>query len=93
MELTIGEFSIEMLDSIKNTSNKIHFDLTHVEDLDNIFQGTSTQFNHKITSMELRHIKENWEDFKDNVIFYFDVVTDNNIAKGIPIPGKDFIPF
>ena len=43
--------------------------------------------------VELRHLKENWEDFKDNVIFYFDVVTDNNIAEGIPIPGKDFIPF
>lgn len=66
---TVEDFSVQTLDKQVLNNNKIHFDLTHVEDINNVLNGTGEHAD-KITGVELRHIKSNWNRFKGNVKFY-----------------------
>jgi RHS repeat-associated protein len=47
---------------------KIHFDLTNMNDVEGVINGTS--YPDSVTSYELNYIKNNWEHFKSNVVFY-----------------------
>jgi hypothetical protein len=61
---------LETLDKAAATGRKVHFDLTHVEDLANILAGKG-KFANTVTAQELRHITPNWE-FKDIFKIYID---------------------
>ena len=49
--------------------NYIHFDLTNMQDIDGILNGTS-QYMNRTTSGELRHIHDNWDRLSGNIKFY-----------------------
>ena len=60
------------LDTIENTvkqGNYIHFDLTYMQDIDGILNGTS-QYMDRVTSGELIYIRDNWDRFSGNIKFY-----------------------
>ncbi|MEW8105817.1 MAG: DUF6531 domain-containing protein [Candidatus Thiodiazotropha endolucinida] len=48
----------------------IHFDLTHIENLEQVINGT--YLPESVTSYELRYIRSNWSRFRTNVEFYRD---------------------
>lgn len=50
-------------------SNSIHFDLTNMNDINNVLNNKG-QFANAITSQEIRYIRNNWHRFKNNVRFY-----------------------
>ncbi len=48
---------------------KIRFDLTHMKDISGILNKTGP-YRAKVTSYELRWLRDNWSSARDNVIFY-----------------------
>ena len=63
------QFSKKMIDIIHASNGRIHFDLTHVKDLRGILKNKGPHKD-KVTSHELRYLKQNWAKFKNNVSFY-----------------------
>ncbi|MCL2323426.1 MAG: RHS repeat-associated core domain-containing protein, partial [Oscillospiraceae bacterium] len=49
--------------------NKIHFDLTNVRNIDGALGGYGPYAN-SVTSLELKYLFDNWDTYKDTVIFY-----------------------
>jgi RHS repeat-associated protein len=74
----ILEYSFHMIEKTVKDGNTIHFDLTYIEDLSGVLNATG-KYGDKITSKELRFIKDNWDKFKYNVKFYKD-----GIEVGVP---------
>lgn len=72
-DVTIQQYSKKMLDHAADSGQKVHFDLTHVSDIDNVLAGKG-QFSDNITSVELRYIRDKWDDFKTKPSFYRDGV-------------------
>ena len=61
-------FSLSTLDAAAASGRPVVFDLTNMEDVPGVLDGSAHA--DKVTSKELRHIKDNWDDkFKDNVVF------------------------
>jgi hypothetical protein len=67
--LSIVEHSLSTIDSTAAAGRKIHFDLTHMEDLPGVLSGTGPHAN-AITSIEIRHIQANWSRLEKSVRFY-----------------------
>jgi hypothetical protein len=64
-----AEFSKQTLLNQVKTGNRIHFDLTHIDDLAGVVQGTGQQAG-KVTSIELRFLRDNWSKFERITTFY-----------------------
>lgn len=62
-------FSTDTIDDTARQGNFIHFDLTNMQDLEGILNGTSPYVG-RITSGELRYIRDNWDRLSGNVKFY-----------------------
>ena len=62
------EYSIQNMNNTVNSGNKIHFDLTYMDDLEGVLNGTS--YVNSVTSGELNYIHNNWNFFQENVHFY-----------------------
>ena len=61
--------SIHHLNLLIKHNNVLHFDLTYMEDIDNLLIGNGIHAD-KITSYELRYVRDNWSIFKFNTKFY-----------------------
>ena len=57
-----------MIDKTVASGNKIHFDLTYMQNIDGVLNGTYKP--NAITSTELNYIKNNWIRLKESVKFY-----------------------
>lgn len=64
-------FSKIIIDETVTVENKIHFDLTYMNDVENILNNTGPYAN-TITAGELRYIRDNWSRFDGFVKFYKD---------------------
>jgi hypothetical protein len=68
--------SIRLLNDAADSGRMVHFDLTNMDDLAGIVQGTSVHQN-AVTTQEFLHIVKNWKPqdghpgFEKNVKFYF----------------------
>jgi hypothetical protein len=69
IEKNIVQFSLETLDQAAASGRKVHFDLTHVKELEDVLLKKG-KFADSVTAQELRHITQNWEKFKNIVTFY-----------------------
>jgi hypothetical protein len=68
-ELTWLQHSIQTMEQQTAMGKNIRFDLTHMQDLQNILQNKGPYAN-TVTAGELRHIQSNWSRFQRNVFFY-----------------------
>lgn len=66
---TFVQHSIDTMEQALRNSDNIHFDLTNMNDIDNILNNQG-QFANAITSQEIRYIRNNWHRFKNSVRFY-----------------------
>ena len=64
------EYSILNMEDTVGAGNKIHFDLTYMEDVQGVLNYTG-EYKNSVTAGELRYIYENWDRFCNNVKFYF----------------------
>jgi hypothetical protein len=64
----IHDFTKNVLDEAVSNGRLVRFDLTYVNDLKGVLNGTA--FTGKVTTTELRHIRSNWDRFKSIVKFY-----------------------
>lgn len=62
-------YSKLIMDETVEAGNKIHFDLTYMDDIDNLLDNTGPYTN-SITAGELRYIRDNWFRFDGAVKFY-----------------------
>ena len=72
------KYSTHIIDSTVQAGNKIHFDLTYMDDIQGILNNTGIYAN-KVTAGELRYIRDNWFRLDGSVKFYID-------GKEIPPP-------
>ena len=63
------KFSTDTIENTVKQGNYIHFDLTNMQDIDGIMNGTS-QYMNRTTSGELRYIRDNWDRLSGNIKFY-----------------------
>jgi RHS repeat-associated protein len=63
------EYSIAKIEETVASGNKIHFDLTHMEDTDGPLNNTG-EYANATTSHELRYIRDNWQSLRRGVQFY-----------------------
>ena len=61
--------SIMFMEKALENNNKIHFDLTNIEDMDNVLNGKG-KYGNSITAQELRFLRSNWSRYRNNVYFY-----------------------
>ena len=62
-------YSKIIMDETVAAGNKIHFDLTYMDDIDNVLDNVGPYAN-SITAGELRYIRDNWFRFEGSVKFY-----------------------
>ena len=62
-------FSLSMIDIYASKGSLIHFDLTHMLDIDGVLMGVG-EYANRVTSDELRYIRDNWERLGNAVKFY-----------------------
>ncbi|SDJ62915.1 intein N-terminal splicing region/RHS repeat-associated core domain-containing protein, partial [Lachnospiraceae bacterium G41] len=68
------EYSIFAMEKTVKEGNTIHFDLTYMDNVDGILNGTAGDLMNTVTSKELVYIRNNWSRFSNNVKFYnFDI--------------------
>ena len=67
-ELGWEAFSKQTLDAAASSGRPVIFDLTHVQDLPGVLNGTG-RFANTVTGAELRYIQANWARFQGNVTF------------------------
>jgi hypothetical protein len=63
------EFTTVAMERARQGGNKIRFNLTHIENMDDLLAGRGPYAN-KITSKELRYLRDNWDRFEGSVVFY-----------------------
>src|SRR5205823_6419084 len=63
------QFTKETLDNAAKTGRQVHFDLTHMDDIGGVLAGTG-EWADKITAIELRYIRDNWNKFNPKPKFY-----------------------
>lgn len=68
MEMGWEAFSKQTLDAAAASGRPVIFDLTHMEDIPGILNGTG-RFANTVTGAELRYIQANWARFQGNVTF------------------------
>lgn len=69
VELTWADFSLHTLDMAAASGEAIIFDLTFLEDLSDVLDGTG-RFAQAITAIELRYLRRHWSRFEPIVRFY-----------------------
>ena len=69
VEMDWYEYTIVVLNAAADAGRLNFFDLTHVQDLDNLLRGAD-RFAQSITAVELRHIQQNWTRFELIIRFY-----------------------
>lgn len=62
-------YSKSVMDATIRNGNMIHFDLTYMDDIENILNNTGNYAN-TVTAGELRYIRDNWSRFDGSVKFY-----------------------
>ena len=62
-------YSKQKLAEAANSGRQVHFDLTHVKDIKGVLSNTGP-FANRVTSQELRFIRDNWRHFKTKPKFY-----------------------
>jgi len=67
------QFSINNMENVLRDGNKIHFDLTNLNDIVGVLKGTG-QYANTVTAGELRYICNNWNRFQNVIKFYKDNV-------------------
>ncbi|MEM9220624.1 MAG: hypothetical protein AAGD25_40680 [Cyanobacteria bacterium P01_F01_bin.150] len=70
------EFTVRIMEEQVGSGGQIKFDLTFVQFRDEILLDTRpanvpTHIYDGVTSVELRHLRDNWSRFKDSVNFYY----------------------
>jgi RHS repeat-associated protein len=70
---TWTEYSIQILERQVEVGGKIHFDLTHMKDIQGVLKNTGA-YAKTTTGDELRHIRKNWNRFRLSTSFYQDKV-------------------
>ncbi len=65
------DFTVQTLDDAAVTGRQVHFDVTYIEDVSNVLAGQG-RWADNITSVELRHIRNNWNSFATKPKFYLD---------------------
>ncbi len=68
-ELDWVRFSILKMDEVLASGRKIRFNLSYLEDVDNLILGQG-RYGASITASELRYLRDNWGRFENNVVFY-----------------------
>ncbi|WP_301082543.1 hypothetical protein, partial [Thomasclavelia cocleata] len=63
------KFSTDTIENTVKSGNTIRFDLTNMEDIQGILNGTS-QYQNTVTAGELKYIYNNWHRLSNNVKFY-----------------------
>lgn len=63
------KYSINIINKTVEAGNKIHFDLTYMDDIQNALNNIGPYAN-KITVGELRYIRDNWSRLDAFVKFY-----------------------
>jgi hypothetical protein len=66
-----GQFTRDTLENAAASERQVHFDLSHMKDMDNVLAGEG-KFGESVTAEELRHIRDNWDKFKVKPKFYMD---------------------
>jgi hypothetical protein len=66
---TFREFTIDTLNAASQSGRMVRFDLTHMDDVAGLLNRTGPHAD-KITSIELRHIRDNWSRFRHMTRFY-----------------------
>ena len=61
--------SVNILNKFTNRGSIIHFDLTHVVDIENVLNGKG-KYAKTVTTGELRYIRDNWTRLSKSVKFY-----------------------
>lgn len=69
MNKTFIEHSVNTMERVLSKGNNIHFDLTNMNDIENILNNRG-DFADTITSQEIRYLRNNWNRFQGNVKFY-----------------------
>jgi hypothetical protein len=64
-----AELSKHALDDAASKGKQVHFDLSHMDDLDNVLAGKGPHAD-RVTSKEIRHIRDNWDNFQVKPKFY-----------------------
>ncbi len=68
------QHSLATLDHAAETGQQVHFDTTHMSDMDQVLAGTGRHdpqaTNPLVTSSELRHIRDNYDSFETPPKFY-----------------------
>ena len=72
-ELSFDEFTTQTLDEAAASGRQVNFDLSHMKDVDELLAGEGKYAN-SVTSVELRHIRDNWQTFKVKPKFFKDGV-------------------
>jgi hypothetical protein len=67
-ELSWEQFSEIAMEGCRASGNRIHFDLTHMRDLEKVLAGDA--FVGKVTTHELLYLRTHWGRFSGTVIFY-----------------------
>ena len=68
-ELTWTQFTVLVMEQAIEGGCRIHFDLTHVEDLDGALAGREP-WGKTTTALELRYLMAEWDRYHSSVTFY-----------------------
>ena len=80
-----GTFSTRILRRTWRKDDRIHFDLTHVEDREGVLAGTG-RWAHTYTAIELRFLAANWAECGDLVTFWDAVAISPDGVYGVMVP-------
>ena len=68
-ELTWTQFTVLVMEQALSDGHRIHFDLTHVEELDDVL-ACRGPWADKTSAFELRYLMAEWDRFHAHVTFY-----------------------
>ena len=83
-EMGWNDFSAQVLDQTARSGGRTHFDLTNMDDVPGVLAGTA--YRNATTSIELRHIMNNWTQFDGHVTFWNNVTITTGGAFGFKVP-------
>lgn len=66
---TFIQHSIDTMEQVLINENNIHFDLSNMNDLENLLINKG-DFANTVTSQEIRYLQNHWNRFQENVRFY-----------------------
>jgi len=72
--MTWTQHSLDTLAHAAETGQQVHFDTTHMTDMEQVLAGTGRHdpqaTNPLVTSSELRHLRDNYDNFHPPPTFY-----------------------